>query len=397
MRINRRAFMASAAALPVGAALPGMAFAAPKGRKYRACIIGDSNCGAFGHALHRVWAVRDDVEVVAVADPDEAGRRKHAAEAKAKRTYADYAEMLEKEKPDLVSIAPRTTVNHLKYMLAATAVGAHGMMEKPIATDLAEADAMVRAVEAKNLKWAIAHNFRTTPVVQHAKRMILEEGNIGEVLELRSRGKEDRRAGGEDLIVLGTHSFDLMIALAGKPLWCCSDIRAGDRPAGPADVRSPTEELGPVVGDRIQATFGFPNGVYGYFSTVRTADGNGGRWGVDVYGTKGIVTIRLTEIPEIRLLRESSWTTGGKDARWAPMPGEPTMDRENLRAERYAPIVNDLIAAIEEDRRPWVSLQDGRDAYEMIQAAFASYVEGRRVELPLQERAHPLKRWNATE
>jgi predicted dehydrogenase len=197
------------------------------------------------------------------------------------------------------------------------------------------------------------------------------------------------------MIVLGTHSFDLMIALAGKPLWCCSDIRVGDRPATPADVRDPTEELGPVVGDRIQATFGFPRGVYGYFSSVRTADADGGRWGVDVYGTKGIVTIRLTEVPEIRLLRESSWTTAGKDARWEPMPGQPTTDAKNARTQRYAPIVHDLIAAIEEDRMPRVSLQDGRDAYEMIQAVFASHVQGRRVELPLQERAHPLKGWKA--
>ncbi|MFQ5809690.1 MAG: Gfo/Idh/MocA family protein, partial [Armatimonadota bacterium] len=205
MRIDRRGFVASAAALPVGAVLPGMAFAAPKNGKYRVCIIGDSNCGGFGHGLHRVWAVREDVEVAAVADPDEEGRRKHAAEAGAERTYADYAEMLEKEKPDLVTIGPRTTVNHMDYLLAAAAVGAHGLMEKPIATDLAAADAMVQAIEDKHLKWAIGHNFRTIPALQHARRRIVEEAIIGEVLELRSRGKEDRRAGGEDRIVLGAH------------------------------------------------------------------------------------------------------------------------------------------------------------------------------------------------
>ncbi|MGD8240251.1 MAG: Gfo/Idh/MocA family oxidoreductase [Armatimonadota bacterium] len=390
MTIDRRGFVASAAALPV------MAFGAPRDGKHRVCIVGDSNCGGYGHGLHRVWAVREDVEVVAVADPDEEGRRKHAAEAGAETTYADHTEMLDKEKPDLVTIGPRTTVNHREYLLAAAAVGAHGLIEKPIATDLAEADAMVQAIEARDLKWAIGFNFRTIPAVQHAKRMILDEGIIGEVLELRSRGKEDRRAGGEDMIVLGTHSFDLMIALAGRPLWCASDIGEGDRPSGPADVRDATEELGPIVGDRVQATFGFPNGVYGHFSSVRTADGAGGRWGVDVYGTRGIVTIRLTEIPEIRLLRKSSWTTGDEDARWEPLPDAPTADTRNARAQRYAPIVHDLIAAIEEDRRPLVSLQDGRNAYEMIQAAFASHVQGSRVELPLQERAHPLKRWKAT-
>ncbi len=389
MRIDRRGFVATAAALPIGAALAG-----PGGTQYKACVIGDSGNGGYGHRFHQVWAPRDDIEVVAVADPDEEGRRKHVAEAKAQRGYADYAEMLEKEKPDLVSIAPRTTVNHEEYLLACAAAGAHGMMEKPIASDLAEADAMVNAIEANGLKWGMGFNFRATPVMQHAKRMILEEGIIGEVLELRSRGKEDRRAGGEDLIVLGTHSFDMMIALVGKPTWCAADVQVGTRPAGRGDVREATEELGPIVGDRVQAIFGFPNGVYGYFSSVKTADGSGGRWGLDVYGTKGIVTIRLTEIPEVRLLRQSDWTTADKDARWEAMPDEPTMDRETLRAQRYAPIVDDVLACIGADRTPEVSLQDGRDSYEMIQAVFASCAAGGRVELPLQERGHPLKGWN---
>ena len=57
---------------------------------------------------------------------------------------------------------------------------------------------MVSAIEAKNLKWAIAFNFRALPIIQHAKRLIAEQGIIGEVLELRGRGKEAARAGGED-------------------------------------------------------------------------------------------------------------------------------------------------------------------------------------------------------
>ena len=46
---------------------------------------------------------------------------------------------------------------------------------------------------------------------------MLREGRLGQLLEIRARGKEDTRAGGEDLIVLGTHCFDLMRYFAGDP------------------------------------------------------------------------------------------------------------------------------------------------------------------------------------
>ena len=105
---------------------------------------------------------------------------------------------LEKEKPDLVAIGPRWTINHKDYLLACADIGAHGFMEKHICVDLEEADEMIAAVEAKNLKWSLAYNFRVTPEVQHARHMFRKEGIIGSPLEMRARGKEgkhERRGG----------------------------------------------------------------------------------------------------------------------------------------------------------------------------------------------------------
>ncbi|MBI4558324.1 MAG: Gfo/Idh/MocA family oxidoreductase [Candidatus Hydrogenedentes bacterium] len=390
--MNRRDFLASAGTLTLAAATSSAGHAA-EAKKYRACIIGDTKQGEYGHSLHMAFALRPDVEVVGLADPDEAGRAKHAAEAKSQRTYTDYREMLEKEKPDLVSIAPRWTIHHKEYLLAAAAVGAHGFLEKPISSDLVEADEMVRAVEAKNLKWAMAFNFRATPVIQHVRRLVVDETILGDVLEMRGRGKEDNRAGGEDLLVLGTHVFDMMRFLAGDPLWCTADITTEGRPARKEDVHEATEPLGPVVGDRIHAMYGFPRGVVGYFGTTKSKDGNGGRWGLDIYGSKGVMTIRADVTPMVSLLRDSSWAPGGKSVQWEPLPGAPDMSMKDPVAERNLPIINDLIASIIEDRRPKVSLQDGRDSLEMIQAVYDSYVQGRRVELPLKDRTHPLPRW----
>ncbi len=391
MSMNRRDFLASAAVAPVVAHTAGAAAADAKG--YRACVIGDTDHGGYGHSMHVAFAHRDDVEVVALADPNEAGRAKRAAEAGAERTYADYREMLDTEKPDLVVVGPRWTVNHKEYILAAAEAGAHGFLEKPVAVDLAEADAMIEAVEAKNLKWAIAHNFRSLASTRHAKKLLLKDRIIGSILELRGRGKEDNRAGGEDMIVLGTHVFDFMIYLMGNPRWCQSDITTNGKPALPEQVHEATEPLGPIVGNRIHAMYGFKTGIAGYFDTMKSRDGNGGRFGLDIYGTQGIMTVRINVPPAIHVLRESSWAPGAGGAQWEPLPDAPDMTMANPDNERNAGIVDDLMAAIAEDREPEFSLRSGRDAYAMIQAVYEAYVQGGRVAMPLENRDHPLKRW----
>lgn len=389
LNVSRRRFLAASLAAPAVAA-GWSAYGAAEG-KYRACIIGHTGEGDYGHSLHLAFATRPDVEVVGLADPDEAGRAKHAAEAKAARTYADYREMLDKEKPDLVVVAPRQTPRHREYLLAAAEVGAHGFMEKPLADNLADADAMVEAVEAKGLKWAIAFNFRVLPIIAHARKLVVEDGLIGDILELRTRGKEDHRAGGEDLLVLGTHLFDLMRYFMGDPEWCFADVTVEGKPARKEDAREATEPLGPVVGDRLHAMYGFKNGIKGYFASTKSAEGGGGRWGMDIYGSKGVVSIRQDVAMPVHVLLDSTWSPGGRESKWEPLPDAPDAPTQPDAAHRNAPITNDLIAAIEADRIPAVSIQDGRWSLEMIQAVYASHLHRAPVTFPLQQREHPLK------
>lgn len=414
MDMNRRVFLAGAAAATAGL---GLGARAQEAKTYRACIIGDSAQGGYGHDMHLAFDLHDRIQVVGLADPDEAGRAKHGAECKAQNLYADYREMLEKEKPDLVAVGPRWTTNHKEYIEACAAIGAHGFLEKPLCVDMAEADAMVAAIEAKNLKWAVAYNFRQTETLAHVKKCVVDDLLIGTVVEARCRGKEDGRAGSEDMVVLGTHLFDLMRYLMGDVQWCQADITHNGKPAKPADVREASEPLGPVVGNRIHATFGFANGIAGHFSSMRTKEGPGGRWGIDLFGTKGAVSIRIEPfqrqpvvkptpeealnaiVPEVRWLDDSGWiprtaADGTVISAWKPLPDAPAVSITDQKRDRHAPIVADLIASIEEDRLPATSLQDSAKAQEMIQAVFAAYVAGGRVALPLAQREHPLKSWS---
>src|SRR6266536_2909290 len=79
---------------------------------------------------------------------------------------------------------------------------------------------------------------------------LIKEGKIGRLRALKAYGKQDRRGGGQDLMVLGTHMLDLMRFFAGDARWCHARVATAGHPAGPADVaQSRTELLGPLLGD----------------------------------------------------------------------------------------------------------------------------------------------------
>lgn len=390
--MNRRDFLAMSAAGALAGALPRRARAAER-KKYKAVIIGDFERGGYGHHLHLAFALRDDVAVVGLSDPHEAARERFGSEAGAERRYADYRDMLERESPDLAVIAPRWSVDHKEQLLACVEAGAHGFMEKPMCVDLEEADAMVAAASAKNLKWNIAFNMRVSPLMEHTRKLVVDDGLIGTLVEARGRGKEDARAGGEDLIVLGVHIFDMMRYFMGNPAWCAADVTHNGRPALPEHVREASEPLGPVVGNRLHAMYGFPQGTAGHFSSMLTREGDGGRWGLDLFGTKGVVSIRAEYLPDIRWRGASDWV--GAEEAWRPLPDMPEYTIADQSTERHKPLIDDLIDAIEKDRAPAASLEDGRAAHEMIQAVWASHVSGGgKVSIPLAQRAHPLRDWS---
>jgi predicted dehydrogenase len=187
-----------------------------KGSKYRAAVIGRTGKGNYGHGLDVVWNDIEQVEVVAVTDEDEKGRAGAAKRLKVTKAYSDYREMLEKERPQIVSVAPLWLDCHRDMVLACAEHGCHIFLEKPMCQSLEQADEMIASLEKRNLKLAIAHQTRYSPALEHVRK-IIAEGKLGDILELRGRGKEDRRGGGEGLMVLGTHIMDLMRFFCGDP------------------------------------------------------------------------------------------------------------------------------------------------------------------------------------
>src|SRR5262245_2184754 len=106
--------------------------------KYRVAIIGHTGHGNYGHGIDLVWQNFEQCEVVAVADADEKGRAdavKRLTPAAAKtplKAYADYRQMLDEAKPNIVAVCPRWLDQHCDMVIAAAQHGAHIYTEKPL-------------------------------------------------------------------------------------------------------------------------------------------------------------------------------------------------------------------------------------------------------------------------
>jgi predicted dehydrogenase len=360
--------------------------------KYRVAVIGRTGKGNYGHGLDVVWLNDDRAEIVAVADEDEKGRSAATARLKSPKAYADYKEMLAKEKPQIVSVGDRFLDLHRDMVIACAEAGASIFLEKPLCRTLAEADEMIAACDKHHVKCAIAHQTRYSPRVKVIQQLIAD-GKLGELIEIRARGKEDARGGGQDLMVLGTHLFDLMRLFAGDPRWCFSRIWQNGKKAMLGDVRQGGEGMGPVLGDRIAATYGFDNGVTGTFGTHKAKDGVGKRFALQLLGSKGAIYLGTGSLPPAYFLDDPSWMPGTKTP-WQPITsagvGQPEPLKDTGMDLGNKLIVADLMDAIEKDREPLGSIRDGRAALEMILAVYESHKQERAVELPMKKRGHPL-------
>ncbi|MBL7140247.1 MAG: Gfo/Idh/MocA family oxidoreductase [Planctomycetes bacterium] len=389
--MKRRTFLASAGALAGPVLLDG-ARAAPSER-FRVAVIGRTGRGDYGHGIDTAWKAVPETEVVAVADDDPAGLAAAAKRLAVDRTFADWRAMLEAVRPDIVAIGPRWIDQHAEMALAAAERGMHVYMEKPFCRTPAEADRILAACEKGGARLAIAHPTRYSPKTETVRRLIAE-GAVGTVLEWRLRGKEDRRGGGEDLWVLGSHVLDLLHRLAGRPAWCVARVAEGGEPVAARHVREGGEGLGPIAGDAIDAMYAMPDGSAAYFGSHKDAGGKPPRYGLRLFTSRGIIDMIEGSMARVLFLPDPSWSPGRTGAAWQEVSSagiglaEPLQDP--AYGHRHTLAIRDLLDAIRTGREPIGGPTSGRDVVEMIAAVFESHRLGGRARLPLENRRNAL-------
>jgi predicted dehydrogenase len=155
---------------------------------------------AFSAHLPAYRKLRDEIELVTVADIRVENAERAAREYDAESHYADYRELLAREDLDFVDICTPEFL-HADQVEAAAAAGVHIICEKPMASSIAEADRMIAASERAGVRLMIAHSRRFTGRYQQI-RAAIDRGEIGEVRYFRENERRPRAM--YDSLNLGT-------------------------------------------------------------------------------------------------------------------------------------------------------------------------------------------------
>ncbi len=202
--------------------------------KLRIAIAGCGNAARIH--LDRLPA-RDEVSVVACADPDVDAARELAARATERvksltvAAFSDHREMLHSLEPDALAVfTPH--LSHYRLAMDALQAGCHVFIEKPLSTNVQEAADIVGLARGRNRKVGVGHQFRLCPSLIEVRRR-LATGVIGQVRLvtavlsrpwLATLGQEEstwrfdpKVAGGGILADAGDHLIDTLIWTTGQP------------------------------------------------------------------------------------------------------------------------------------------------------------------------------------
>ncbi len=236
----------------------------------------------------------------------------------------DWRRLIEDKSIDVVDIATPNHL-HLDMAIAAAQAGKHMICEKPLARTAAEAKVMYEAVKGTNLVNMVAFNYRRTPAVALAKKLIAE-GRIGNILNFRgtylqswsadpnsplSWRFQKSVAGSGALGDIGAHVLDFARYLVGEVTAVNSLLKTyvPERPVqqGGVDQLAAAGKLTGVekkpvdVDDEVLTLLKFDNGVVGSLEATRNAYGRHNFLTFEIHGDQGSILFNYERRDELQV------------------------------------------------------------------------------------------------
>lgn len=323
---------------------------------YKVGIIG---CGGRGNAHARGYAVSEDAEMIACADPDTEKASALAEKHNISNIYSDYKEMLDKEELDMVSVCVWTPL-HTEIIVAAAKSGVKGIhAEKPMAPTWGESKLQHQTCEENDLMLTFCHQRRFSARFVKAKELA-NDGTIGQVHRLEGYCS--------NMFDWGTHWFDMM-------LFYNNDIPA-EWVMGQIHSEEERKVFGVPVENHGLSYFKLENGVYGL---LVTGGDIGGRAANRIIGTDGIIEVGAPDAPAVRVMHSDSngWEAPSLDG-VVPPGGDTTLS------------VLDLIECLQTEREPELSSRKALQATELIFGTYESSRRRERIYFPLDIEDSPL-------
>jgi predicted dehydrogenase len=278
-------------------------------------------------------------------------------------------------RPDVEAVVVATPVpSHRPLVEAAAGAGKHVLVEKPMTGTVADAEAMVAAADAADVRLAVVsqHRFRAAP--REAKRLI-DEGRIGRIRMIRVTGPtagwdvptdswQADRAQVSPYADWGAHACDLVRWLSGSEAETVY-AQFGTYTDTPPIEQSAMAQYRLASGVLVQVWLTYEIPPPGLGSAMQLlVTGSDGMLDLDSYGTVRLAT---------------------PDSDWAEVFRQPPFDPLNaddpIRLGAYADELRDVIGAIREGRDPIVSGREGARTTAMLEAAERSAASGEALRL----------------
>ena len=285
------------------------------------------------------------------------------------------------DRPDVDAVVITTPpLGHGDEGVLASRAGKHHLVEKPMANTVADARRMVEAADAADVRLAVVSQHRWRDATRRAHDLI-HEGRIGTPRMLRTQStavgwwdlearqdqwKKDPRlqtAFASD----AAHGNDISRWFLGSEA-----IRA---------YSQWTSFTGFVPGESSMTLYTWANGVLSdYWMSYELPEPGLGSMTITVVGSDAMLRVDFYGTVEISRPDGGPWEVAFQQA-----PFDPMNAVDPLRLRAYAAQLEDLVAAIDARRDPYVSGREGLNTTQMLEGADRSAKRNAAVDLPLQE------------
>jgi len=323
--------------------------------------IGIIGIGSMGKNHVRVCSEKDNIKIIGISDINKS-IAKTVAKKFGIKPFFDYKEML-KEIDAAIIATP--TITHYKITMDLLNYGKHVLVEKPICDNTKQAFDLVKKGEKNNLVLAVGHIERYNPATKFVKDSVTE-GKFGEIITLTSKRVSNFPGRIKDVGVmmdLGIHDIDIMHFLAGK-------IESVYAKAGRFNKNIEYEDYANIV-------LNFENNVCGIIEV---------NWLTPIKIRKMFLTCseNFVEIDYIdqSVTISSSFFKKIDEMNLYHVPIQYNVNHVAL--EKKEPLKNeidDFIYAIEKNKKPLSSGEDGLTALKIAEAAEKSYKTGMEVKI----------------
>lgn len=184
--------------------------------------VGVIGAGSMGASHARVYSMLRTADLVAVADPDPAARQR-VADLYGIAAYADHQELA--PLIEAVSLAAPTSL-HVPLAIDLLRRGVHVLVEKPIAPEVAGAEALLEEAARRELVLQVGHVERFNPAVQEAMAIVSDERVLA--ITARRLSPPTPYIPGDVVLDLLIHDLDIAMTIAASPVRTVGALGATD-------------------------------------------------------------------------------------------------------------------------------------------------------------------------